>query len=164
MVGVYSEAGICLVSLWHLPETHRVNAPRKALSHSIWHLVIPAPKQMRALLEMCALWWIPLPERVHFCWGYQYDSGGWALSVLLAKVFLCFWYLINQFQIQMGSGGDRYSPVPIFTGFLDLSEKLWADYFLTFFHLIATSDGVKVRTVCHCFRSQKDRLDFLHWA
>lgn len=36
------------------------NAHRKALSHFIWCLVIPAPKQTCALLETCALWWIPL--------------------------------------------------------------------------------------------------------
>lgn len=133
--GVYPGAGSCLVTLRYLPETHWGMPTGK-------HFPILSGIWWYRPLSRCVHCWRLVPcgryhcsQRVHFYLGNQYDYGGWFFSVLFTKVFLPLWYLINQLEIHMDSWGDWYSPVPIFTGFQDLSENFWADYFLTFFIL-----------------------------
>lgn len=156
-VGLYSGAGRSLITLWYLPETptgkHFPN-----LSGIWWYQSLRRHVRCRGLVPCSGY---RCSRRVLFCSGNQYDSGRWGLSVLPAMVFLPLWYLVTQFEAQMGSWGDWYSPIPIFTGFQDLSEKFWVVSLLTFFIVQQSVTELKCEQLV---RSLKDRRDVLRWV
>lgn len=143
MLRVYSGAGSCHSLI--LARDALDNAHTKALSHFSRRWAMLAPSWC-VMMETCALGRSHCSQKDHSYLGNQYDCGGWAVSVVFAKVFppSDVWRISLRFRWILEEIRTVRSPFSRhLRTFLRTSE--WVT--LSHFRLTAASDGPKMWTV-----------------